>query len=120
MMVQMLGAFAEFERATIIDRVIAGIERKATRGGWQGGTIHPLRLPPQQETDTLEPQETEAPLASVIFDLYVNKRLGCRAVANWLNESGSRTREGRSWSQMTTITVLRNEAYLGRVNFRGK
>ena len=28
MMVQMLGVFAEFERATIIDRVIAGMERK--------------------------------------------------------------------------------------------
>ena len=32
MMVQMLGVFAEFERATIIDRVIAGIDRKAARG----------------------------------------------------------------------------------------
>ena len=33
MMVQMLGVFAEFERATIVDRVIAGMERKASRGG---------------------------------------------------------------------------------------
>jgi len=38
MMVQMLGVFAEFERATIIDRVIAGMERKAALGGWCGGT----------------------------------------------------------------------------------
>jgi len=37
MMVQMLGVFAEFERATIIDRVIAGMERKAAQGGWCGG-----------------------------------------------------------------------------------
>src|ERR1700730_2352561 len=39
MMVQMLGVFAEFERATIVDRVIAGMERKAARGGWNGGPI---------------------------------------------------------------------------------
>ncbi len=39
MMVQMLGVFAEFERATIIDRVVAGMERKAASGGWSGGTI---------------------------------------------------------------------------------
>jgi site-specific DNA recombinase len=32
MMVQMLGVFAEFERATLIDRVVAGMERKAARG----------------------------------------------------------------------------------------
>jgi hypothetical protein len=38
MMVQMLGIFAEFERATIVDRVIAGMERKAARGGWCGGS----------------------------------------------------------------------------------
>lgn len=37
--VQMLGVFAEFERATIIDRVVAGMERKAARGGWNGGTV---------------------------------------------------------------------------------
>lgn len=38
-MVQMLGVFAEFERATIIDRVIAGMERKAAKGGWCGGNL---------------------------------------------------------------------------------
>ena len=119
MMVQMLGVFAEFERATIIDRVIAGMERKAARGGWLGGTI-PFGYRRNPKTDVLEPEESEAPLVPVIFDLYVNKRLGCRAVANWLNERGHRTREGRLWSHMTTLTVLRNEAYLGRVNFRDR
>jgi site-specific DNA recombinase len=38
MMVQMLAVFAEFERATIVDRVIAGKEREAARGGWCGGS----------------------------------------------------------------------------------
>jgi hypothetical protein len=32
MLVQMLGVFAEFERETIIDRVINGMERKAAKG----------------------------------------------------------------------------------------
>ena len=119
MMVQMLGVFAEFERASIIDRVIAGMERKAARGGWLGGTI-PFGYRHNPEKDALEPQETEAPMVPVIFDLYLHKRLGTRAVANWLNEHGHRTRLGRLWSHMTTLTVLRNEAYLGRVNFRDK
>jgi site-specific DNA recombinase len=39
MMVQMLGVFAEFERATIVDRVVAGMERKAARGGWTSGDL---------------------------------------------------------------------------------
>lgn len=36
-MVQMLAMFGEFERATIIDRVINGMERQAARGEWPGG-----------------------------------------------------------------------------------
>ena len=59
MMVQMLGVFAEFERATIIDRVIAGMERKAAKGGWTNGR------PPygyRINGDYLEPDPDEAPL----------------------------------------------------------
>jgi DNA invertase Pin-like site-specific DNA recombinase len=37
MLVQMLGVFAEFERETIIDRVINGMERKAAKGLSTGG-----------------------------------------------------------------------------------
>src|SRR5437660_148775 len=45
MLIQLLGVFAEFERATIIDRVINGMERKAAQGGWPGGTLpHGLAL----------------------------------------------------------------------------
>jgi len=54
MMVQMLGVFAEFERATLIDRVIAGMERKAARGGWIGGTI-PYGYQHGPDRDTLVP-----------------------------------------------------------------
>ncbi len=37
----MLGVFAEFERETIIDRVINGMERKAAKGLWTGGAPAP-------------------------------------------------------------------------------
>ena len=47
MMVQMLVVFAEFERATIIDRVLNGMERKAARGQWHRADPHhpPLIAP---------------------------------------------------------------------------
>lgn len=37
MMLQMLAVFAEFEHATIVDRVSAGIERRAKEGRWYAG-----------------------------------------------------------------------------------
>jgi site-specific DNA recombinase len=118
MMVQMLGVFAEFERATIIDRVIAGMERKAANGGWCGGR-DPYGYRLVKGEGRLVVDEAEAPLVGVIFDRYVNRRLGSHALANWLNESGHRTRAGRSWSYKAVLNLLRNRTYLGEVHFRG-
>ncbi|MGH3995318.1 MAG: recombinase family protein, partial [Pseudonocardiaceae bacterium] len=61
MMVQMLGVFAEFERATITDRVIAGMERKASRGEWTGGGL-PFGYRLDSERRFLVPEPTEAPV----------------------------------------------------------
>lgn len=118
-MVQMLGVFAEFERATIIDRVVAGMERKAARGGWNGGE-RPFGYLIDREAGCLTVCEAEAPLVPLIFDLYVNKRLGTRAVGEWLNRNGHRTKAGKHWSHMSVLTVLRNRAYLGEIFFRGE
>jgi hypothetical protein len=107
MMVQMLGVFAEFERATMVDRVIAGMERKAARGGWLGGP-NPFGYRYNPATAMLEPDEAEAEIVRTIFDLYVTKRLGTKAVANWLNAHGYRTRAGRLWSLVTAFDVLRS------------
>ncbi len=118
MLIQILGAFAEFERATIIDRVISGMERKAARGGWCGGT-RPFGYQVDPATHFLVPDPTEAPLVAVIFDLYANQRLGARAIAMQLNAQGHRSRVGRLWGHTTVLTVLRNRAYLGEIHFRG-
>lgn len=117
MMVQMLGVFAEFERATIIDRVIAGMERKAARGGW---CVGPPPFGYGLDAGSLIVNPVEAPLVPMIFELYARRRLGTRAVANWLNEAGHRSRAGRLWSHVSVTTVLRNRTYLGEVYFRGQ
>jgi len=118
MMVQMLGVFAEFERSTIIDRVIAGMERKAALGGWCGGR-EPFGYRAVKGEGRLEPDEAESPLVPVIYDLYANKRLGSHAIANWLTSAGLSTRSGKPWSYKSVLTVLRNRTYLGQVHFRG-
>jgi len=117
MMVQMLGVFAEFERATIVDRVIAGMERKAARGGWCGGS-RPFGYDVDATTGYLTPAPSEAPLVPVIFDRYAHGRDGARALAVWLNEAGHRTKAGRPWSHTAVLTVLRNPVYVGKVFFR--
>jgi site-specific DNA recombinase len=117
MMVQMLGVFAEFERATLIDRVIAGMERKAARGEWLGGHA-PYGYRLNRDTALLEPNEAEAPVARLIFDLYTRKHLGARGVASYLSRHGHRSRPGHLWSHVGVLGVLRNPAYVGKIAFR--
>jgi site-specific DNA recombinase len=57
MLVQMLGVFAEFERETIIDRVINGMERKAAKGLWTGGA-RPLGYTIDRTVDKPPPPST--------------------------------------------------------------
>jgi len=117
MMVQMLGVFAEFERATIIDRVIAGMERKAARGEWCGGA-RPYGYLVDPDSGHLVVNPDEAPLVAVIFDRYGRKRHGAKTIATWLNKGGHRTKAGKPWNHMAVLTVLRNRVYLGEVYFR--
>ena len=72
------------------------------------------------DTGLLVVKEDEAPLVPVIFDLYTNKRMGSRAVAQWLNRRGHRTKSGRPWGHTAVLTVLSNRAYVEEIFFRGR
>lgn len=116
MMVQMLGVFAEFERATIVDRIVAGLERKAARGEWPVGSA-PFGYV-RGEDGNLVVNEDQAALIPLIFDLYVKRRLGGHGVADWLNANGHRNSAGRLWTYSNVIRILRNRVYIGEVNWR--
>jgi site-specific DNA recombinase len=117
MLVQLLGVFAEFERATIIDRVINGMERKAARGGWPGGTLpYGLALDADKR---LESAPGELALVERVFARYATGTVGAATIANELNDDGLRTRSGRRWTRQVILDLLRNRTYLGEVYFRG-
>jgi site-specific DNA recombinase len=117
MLVQMLGMFAQFERDTIIDRVIAGMERKHAKGKWKGGK-RPFGYQVDKTTHTLIVDEHEAVIVRLIFDLYTKDRLGSRAIAKVLNDRGHRTSPGGTWSGHQVIRALNNRVYLGELTFR--
>jgi site-specific DNA recombinase len=117
MLVQMLGVFAQFEREVIIDRVIAGMERKAASGRWTGGT-RPYGYQLDTGTDTLVPHPAEAAVLRQIFTRYAETRAGTRAIAAQLNDHGLPNRHGRPWSGQTIARILANRVYLGERIFR--
>ena len=117
MLVQMLGTFAQFEREVIIDRVIAGMERKAAKGKWKGGK-RPFGYQVDKENHILIVDEHEAVIVRLIFDLYTKDRLGTRSIATILNQRGHRTSTGGRWSGHQILRILNNRVYLGELTFR--
>ena len=117
MLLQLLAMFAQFERDTIIDRVIAGMERKAAKGLWMGGK-RPFGYQVDKAANKLVIDETEAPIIRLIFDLYIRDRLGTRAIAKALNLRGHRTSVGGPWSGHQILRVLDHRIYLGELTFR--
>jgi site-specific DNA recombinase len=118
MLVQMLGMFAQFERDTIIDRVIAGMERKAAAGKWKGGR-RPYGYQVSPATSTLIPDQDEAAVVRLTFALYTTDRLGGKTIARTLNDRGHRTTTGGPWSAHQVLRVLSGRIYLGELTFRG-
>ena len=117
MMLQMLAVFAEFEHATIVDRVTAGIERRAKEGKWATG-----RLPfgyRRNEEKQVVPDERTATTVKRIFDLYTREQLGTAAVARVLSDEHAPA-PAAGWQPAVVQWVLENEAYLGRVIWRGE
>ena len=114
MLVQLLGVFAEFERETIIDRVINGMHAKAAKGKWPGGT-RPYGYLIDRHTQKLVPHPAEAPILRDIVHMYVKQRLGTRAIADQLNRRGITNRTGKKWSGMTIGRILDNPAYTGDI-----
>ena len=117
MMLQMLGVFAQFERSSIVERIAAGMERKAKGGGWTVGS-YPYGYHKLDGTPGLVPDPAAAPVVREIFHRYIEEQQGSAAIASELNARGLRTRYGHPWSRTAILDVLRNRVYVGEVPFR--
>ncbi len=114
MLLQLLGIFAEFERSLLIDRITAGFERKAARGEWLTGR-RPYGYHLDSSAKTLTVHDDEAAVVQAIFAKYVDERLGATAIANWLNDTGRRTRYDNFWTGQAILRLLRNPVYIGQI-----
>lgn len=119
MMLQMLGVFAEFERTTIVERVVAGMERAASQGRWVMGKV-PYGYVRERDSKLIVPEPVQAVVVRRIFELYVSGRKGIKSIANILNAEGFATKNGMPFAHPIVHAILSNPVYVGRVRFRGR
>jgi site-specific DNA recombinase len=74
----------------------------------------------RNEAKELVAEEREAPIVRRIFDLYTAGRHGAVSIARLLDAEQAPARNGQGWQPAVVLLILRNEAYVGRVHWRGQ
>jgi DNA invertase Pin-like site-specific DNA recombinase len=114
---QMIGSFSEFERKIINERTKGGRVKKASSEKFAGGRVpYGYKL---INGDTLEIDPEEAKFVKQIFEMRKDG-MSLSRIAKEINESGSRTKNGKEWNKQAIDYVLKNETYTGSYTYDGE
>ena len=117
---QMIGAFAQFEKSRIAERMVGGRTAKAKTGGYAGGGA-PMGYQAQRGGKALTADPNKADTVQAIFTLrnqYPEWTL--REIAQALNDAGHTTAQGKQFAAMQVKRVLdREDFYRGVYQYAG-
>lgn len=106
----LLTAFAEFERESIAERMLAGVIGKAKGGKWPRGNVaYGYKL---DDDGYVERDEAAAEVVALIFQL-VAKGESPTAAAGILNASGYRSQRGGKFGASTVARIISRDSYKG-------
>jgi site-specific DNA recombinase len=113
----MLGAFAEFERAKIIERTTRGRLHRLRMGEMSsnGHRIYGYHYVKKTSTPaTLAINEEQAAVVRSIFEMFASGNFGLVTISRHLEERGILTCKGRQrWDSDRIKSILKNETYTG-------
>ncbi len=120
--------YSEFE-AFMARKELKLINRRLQRGRLRSieegnyiGTVSPYGYDIHYigKVRTLQPNPEQVEVVRMIFDMYVNKAIGSKKIANKLNELGYKTYTGIDWSGSAVLSVIKNPVYTGKVVWKKK
>ena len=117
---QIIGAFAQFEKSRITERMSGGRKQKATRGGYAGGGV-PMGYAAERGSKALTVDDDAARTVRRVFELRENApAASLREIAEALNTEGFTTTTGRPFSKVQVKRVLdRADFYRGAYQYAG-
>jgi site-specific DNA recombinase len=114
---QMLGVFAEFEKAMITLRMKNGRDSSVSKGKWHGGLIFGY----DTENGVLTVNPVEAEIVKKIYYLKRYKQSSPSVIAKLLNREGIPTkRKSTKWYPTTIKKILTNKMYKGKITYKGE
>ena len=123
MQLQMVAMVGEFERGTIAENVKMGMMARAREGRWNGNVVIGYDLVQKQDSTNRRRKDTElvvnvkeAEIVQTVFKLYSEGK-GYKAITNYLNKFGYKTKKGNSFSIVAVKNILMNPVYVGKIRY---
>lgn len=110
------------EYKTIKRRMQAGRVASIKEGNYIG-TNPPYgykKISPAPKVRTLEIVEDEASVVRMIFDMYLNEKLGAKAIAARLNTLQIQPQKSSCWEPVSIRKILKNPIYAGKIRWHTK
>jgi DNA invertase Pin-like site-specific DNA recombinase len=117
---QVIGAFAQFERARIAERMAGGRKQKARGGGYAGGGA-PIGYTAEKGAKVLSLDAEKAETVRRLFELREEcPGASLEALAGMMNAEGLTTAQGAIWRKAQVKRVLdRRDFYAGTYTYAG-
>jgi site-specific DNA recombinase len=111
---------ARQELKTIKRRMQRGIRKTIEDGGYIANAPYGYVKVTVNKRPTLAICEDEARFVRTIFDLYVNKGIGCQQIADTINAMGAKPHRANEFGRTSVMKILRNQTYIGKIVWNQK
>ncbi|MCR4338135.1 MAG: recombinase family protein, partial [Candidatus Omnitrophica bacterium] len=112
LMFQQLGAFAEFERNRIKERVFPGMIKGVQNGNWQGSRYAPFGYKYNKQAKLLEIEPEEAKIVQLVYEMYLGNK-STTEITRYFYAEGTKSRGGGRFHSKFVRDILRNRIYIG-------
>lgn len=115
-------AFMSRKELKMINRRMQGGRIRSVEDGNYIATNPPYGydIMESKKSRILIPNGEQAPVIKMIFDMYVNKKMGSGIIAQELNNMGYKTQTGKLWYSSAIINILKNPVYIGKITWKKK
>lgn len=103
------------EYKAIRRRLQRGIRQTISEGGYLANAPYGYVKSVQDKKPTLEINEEEAYFVRMIFDMYVNRNVGCVTIANTLNSLGVHPHRAAFFGRTSIAQIIKNPVYIGKI-----
>lgn len=111
---------ARRELKMIKRRLHRGIQKTIEDGGYIANAPYGYEKTVVNKHPTLKVVETEAAFVRMIFDLYVNKGVGCTIIADTISSMGAQPHRAERFSRTSVRKILTNNVYIGKIVWNQK